>query len=136
MNDDFASLTTSSTVSRGFRRTDSSTLGSLSWRRRARSVRSAFTARRIFSICDKPQSRAPERSPSQISAIQDRAASSFSALLAVQTLTQPIDPLTKLLRRHAGREVVHVEQRAEVPSSLFNDSTLVQEPIVKRRSWE
>src|SRR5258707_215448 len=45
----------------------------------------------------------------------------FQAFLAVEPLRQPEDAFAQLLRRHAARLVVHIEQRAEIPAFTVQD---------------
>src|SRR5712691_12990540 len=83
---------------------------------------------------ERRRAKQPSRRPRRDCALQERAPSSFGALLAVQTLAQPIDTLAELLRRHSCRDKVHIEQRAQIPSPLFNYPPFTRKPVVQRRS--
>src|SRR6266852_3024179 len=85
---------------------------------------------------ERRRAKQPSRRPRRDCALQKRAPSSLGALLAVQALAQPIDALAELLRRHSCGHEVHVEQRAQVPSPLFNDPPFTQKPFIERCSWK
>src|SRR5436309_257140 len=85
-------------------------------------------------------SRSRERghgSPSRLAHVREESApAEFRALVAIKPFSQPVDPFLQLARGHSTRLVIHIEERAEIPSCGIENTLLAQKPVVQRRPWK
>src|SRR5689334_10309098 len=82
-------------------------------------------------------SHTPDRSnhhAPRADAFEESTPPALGALVAIKSLTQPVNSLPKLRRAHARRLVVHVEKRAQVPAPGLENAIFLQESRVERRA--